>query len=230
MENPILSFKEFNLNDIPETSIVCITGSQSKYDPDKPDPKTLIICDMVDKLFYTKKGIKGLLIVSPLRNSFDHYKNFYPDAEIYREFDIDAINDYLKTAHDFVDKKKSDFRGCVVLDGLNLYLNDKFKETLYNLIFDGRHHRISIFITGLISLPLEIRMNADYVFAYKTYDTPSIKKLHEFCNNEILPIDCFKNFLIDFTENDGALVIDNRTRSELLTDKIFKYTIDKNVF
>lgn len=93
------------------------------------------------------------------------------------------------------------------------------------LFFNGRHHHISFILTMqyCIGIPPELRSNFDYIFLLAEDIVSNQKRLYEHYAGMFPKLEIFQQVFTNITNDYGVMVIDNKTHSSDLTDKVFWY-------
>jgi hypothetical protein len=90
---------------------------------------------------------------------------------------------------------------------------------------NSRHFKLSLFLClqFVTSIPPIIRAQADIVVALRESIRANVKRLHDYFFGVFPKINDFNKVLAKATENFGALVVNNRSRSSALSKAVFTY-------
>lgn len=101
----------------------------------------------------------------------------------------------------------------------------KKSEKYKKLFVEGRHFNIMYLLCLNYSMGLTptMRSNVDYVFLYQEEEMVNMKKLYENYAGIFPTFQMFKETLDQCTEDFGCLVIDKRSKSKILTERVFHY-------
>ena len=90
---------------------------------------------------------------------------------------------------------------------------------------EGRHFNILYLLCINYSMGLTptMRSNVDYVFLFAEEEIGNMKRLYENYGGIFPSFRMFKETLDQCTEDFGCMVIDKRSRSKVLTDRVFHF-------
>ena len=244
MPEKTLTLKEFDLDKIPPGAVVIIIGRRYSG-------KSWAIRAIMYMLYL--RGMPYGAIFSGTEHCSPFFKKYFPDAFIHTEEDFtdETIGEILKKQGDncraWVDKiedcsclhcRKNPYsfdkeKGHCIHNNMMLITDDMMsqermlkKSAHYRKIYtEGRHFNV-LYLACLqycMGLPPELRSNIDYVFLYGEDENSNLKKLYENYAGIFPTFQMFKDVLDQCTENYGCLVIDKRSKSKNLTDRVFYF-------
>jgi len=182
-----------------------------------------------------KSDIPCGMVIAPTDKMNGFYDSFVPPVAIHYSFDPLLIKILLRRQELMIEKAKEKAKdnkiinpsAFLVMDDCladkKSWIND---QTVREIFMNGRHYKITYLLTMQFSLGItpELRSNIDYIFLLAA-DTPDeLQKIHKHYVSGIIPV--FESFLHIFnrlTENYGCMIIDNKSKSKQLDDKIYWY-------
>jgi hypothetical protein len=202
--------------------------------------------------FYLR-GIPYGAIFSGTEHCSPFFRQYFPDAFIYTEEDFtdEKIGEMLKeqarrcaealkkkrdcsclhcrkNPYKFEQEKGHSIHNSMVLVTDDMMSQERLlkKSANFKKIFtEGRHYNI-IYMLCLqysLGLPPALRSNVDYVFLYQTEEATEVKKLYENFAGIFPDLQTFREVLDKCTEKHGCLVIDRRSRSRNLAERVFYF-------
>ena len=121
----------------------------------------------------------------------------------------------------------SDIRGLLIIDNLLEADVDKWKKdpNIAWIFMNGCVVNITLILTMQyqLSIPSVMRANIDYVFICKEEKQTKLHKLWENYAYLFQTFDMFLQIFNQATNNYGCLVIDYRSQSDKLEDKVYIY-------
>jgi hypothetical protein len=218
-----LPIQEFKINDMcqnPSILMIAKRGSGKSW--------------VTKAILYKFHEIPVGIIISPTEKDNPFFSDFFPDSYIYYKYETSIIRKVLvrqkmiiKKAREKSDNGKFvDSRAIVVMDDC---LADKSSwakcNYLTDLLFNGRHRRITYILTMQYALGIkpELRANFDYVFLLAEDYVSTMKKLYDHYAGMFPDFNSFREVFRQLTSDFGAMVIKNRGARENLFDKIAFY-------
>ena len=176
-----------------------------------------------DLMFYKRHYTSGV-VMSGTEEGNGWYKGWVPDLFVFNQFDVDVISKIVKRQKRLSTEKRAK-PVFIVLDDC-MYDKKILKDTVMRAIFmNGRHWKIHLWCTAqyLMDVPPDIRMQIDYVFAFKDSNMLNRKKLY---NNFFGVFRNFNEFCLVMdkcTNNHECLVMNNTTHSNDIQDSVYWY-------
>ena len=196
--NDDITITKFNLNSLPKNFKICMIGTT--------DPAQFVqdILDCEDESFIEN----SLAICDDL--------NKYLDMGIKTvvRYNQQTVTKYLK----------DDKEGCLILDNC---LNSEC-DWIYNLtmadIFKHQTKKSIILITHKpIPFTKEIVKQFDFLYLFKYLSCDNIQKIYEHVGGIFPNYTMFKNNYFSLTTDSLAMVLDNKTLSTFILDRVFIY-------
>jgi hypothetical protein len=195
--------------------------------------KSVLLSDLLTR---NKDFFDDVHVFAGSESVVDDYKDRLPAKRLYKSYEDDTMvhitrcsKNITKTVNTFnklnPNKERPRFNIAIVLDDLG-FDTKIFKSVNHMEIWlNGRHASLSIFLClqYVASVPPVIRAQADIVIALRESIKANQKRLHECFFGIFETFSQFQGALIKSTENFGALVVNNRSRSGLLTQCVFTY-------
>lgn len=224
-EVPTFVLKKFDMKKIPKDATVVFIGKR------RTGKSTLV----KDYLYHNGNQFKAGTIISGTEKMNKFYSKFYPQLFIHYKATPEILGNILKAQEKIIisnEKKSGD--SCKPHDPYSfLILDDCFgddswtkDEQITEIFLNGRHYKLNLLIPMQYPLGLgpKLRSNIDYVFLLNQTSPKLIRTIYENYCQANLDFNEFRSVLDLCTENNGALVIDNTTKSKKLEDQIFHYT------
>lgn len=174
------------------------------------------------------------IIISPTEKDSPYFSNFFPDTFIYYKYESRILRKLLlrqklilkKSREKVAAGKSMDPRALVVMDDCLASKGIWAKDPLISeLLFNGRHRRITYILTMQYPLGItpELRANFDYVFLMAEDYISNLKRIYEHYAGMFPDFNSFRQVFRQLTEDFGAMVIKNRGARNNLLDKIAFY-------
>eukprot|EP00466_Bigelowiella_natans_P020491 jgi/Bigna1/134233/aug1.24_g8941 len=158
----------------------------------------------------------------------DTARAFYgiiPKSFVYSEgFRADVVKKFIDVLKKKV-KQNKEFHAFLILDDVAFDKSIFKSKDIRELSFNGRHQRITVFITSQYAtvLPPDIRSNIDYVFCLRDNIRNSRKKLYEYFFGQFDSFQDFSKVLTVTTRDYGVLVLDRTNPTGDLDKCMFHY-------
>lgn len=219
-----LRFKEFTFDMFVEHPAICLIAKRASG-------KSWIIRALVHYYKFYPCGI----VICPSEKNNVFYGNFFPDSYIHYKYDSDVIERLLKRQYIITKKcekrisegrKPIDPRTIIVMDDClaskGAWAND---ETTKNLLFNGRHFKMTYILSLQFALGItpDLRSNFDYIFLLAEDFISNQKRIYEHYAGMFPTFDSFRQVFSKLTSDNGAMVIANRGPRGSLFEKIFWY-------
>merc|ERR1711924_369805 len=197
--------------------------------------KSWLVRDILQK----KSDIPGGIIIAPTDKLSGFYNDIYPSSYIYYEYDSNILGNLFYRQGLIIDKNKDrekigkkelDPRAMLIMDDCLAQKSTWLKDqNILELMQNGRHYKITYILTVQYSLGIspELRSNFDYIFLLGEDIINNRKKLYDHYVGMFPTFDFFQKAFMQCTANFGCMVIDNRSRSPELTEKVFWYKADE---
>jgi hypothetical protein len=113
----------------------------------------------------------------------------------------------------------------VLEDVVNFTQTVSVSPKLSELLFNGRHRRITYILSQQFpsSIKPELRANFDYVFLLAEDSIFNLKRIYEHYAGVFPDFNQFRQIFKQVTENYNAMVISNRTYNDSLSNIVFHY-------
>lgn len=185
-------------------------------------------------ILYKFSGIPVGSIISPTEKDNPFFSDFFPDTYIYYKYESKILKKILfrqkiilkKAREKRKEGKYIDPRAIVVMDDCLASKGAWAKDPLVaELLFNGRHRRITYILTMQYPLGIspELRSNFDYVFLLAEDYVSNLKRIYEHYAGMFPDFNSFRQVFRQLTEDYGAMVIKNRGARTNLFDKIAFY-------
>ena len=188
---------------------------------------------LLGDFLYTNRGFfDDVHVFAGSAAVFADFKHQLPPSRLSMGFSDDRMNtcmeQFKRTTEIMAEKCREEgrfFNGVIVLDDLG-FDNSVFKAlSVLEAFMNSRHARLSIVLClqFVTSMPPMIRAQIDIVIALRNAIKQSQKQLHDFFFGIFDHLADFRKVMNKATENFGALVVNNRARSSVITRCIFTY-------
>jgi hypothetical protein len=239
-----LKLKSFDPDIIPPGALCVVIGRRASG-------KSYAVRHLMHTFF--ERGMPYGAIFSGTEHVSPFFSDYFPDSFIWTDEDLtdDRVHEILKSQATACSNWKGKIDDCSCLHcRKNPYKFDKRKgHCIHNnmllitddmmsqdkmlkkspnykkLFVEGRHFNILYLLCLNYSLGLTptMRSNVDYVFLYLEEEQVNLKKLYENYAGIFPSYQMFRETLDQCTENYGCLVIDKRSKSKNLTDRVFHF-------
>jgi len=223
--NNRFKLNEFNMNKIRKNhatiGVIAKRGSGKSY----------LTREIMSKI----NDIPATVIISKTEKLNKFYKDYLPDSYIYDEFDSTILQKIFKRQLKMIEdnqlrkkegKPQKDDRVLIIMDDCMGSKGSWIKdENIQELFYNGRHYHITfiLIMQYSVGIPPELRSNFDYIFLLAEDFVSNQKRLYEHYAGMFPTLDIFKQVFIDATDDFGCLVIDTKTKTKVLEDKVFWY-------
>jgi hypothetical protein len=200
-------FTEFDMTKISKTSSILIISPRRTG-------KTTLCKEIMKNL----NCVKNIVFNSNSDNAYIEDET----TKVYNTFDTTILNSLLQTQTLESEMNNKIDEKCVVID--DCYIEKS--EDLMKLIFNGRHYKMPFIYTTQQPMPLiqpQYRTGFDYVILLKNDYLPHVRKIYEQYAGMFPTFDSFYTVFKLLTENYGAMIISNCSKSMDLTNIILRY-------
>lgn len=217
-----LKIKKFDMSWIDDDKVVVLIGKRDTG-------KSYLTRD----LLWHHRDIPIGTVISGSEGSNKFYGNMVPSMFIHEEYNSNIVANVLKRQKLIIKKchkephKRIDPRAFLVLDDCLYDAVSWAKDPNVRYMFmNGRHVKLLFVVTMQypLGIPPNLRTNIDYVFILRENITANRRRIYENFAGMFPTFDTFCQVLDQVTENYGALVIHNNSKSNRLEDQIFWYT------
>jgi len=218
-----LPIQEFRLNEmVDDPSIIMIAkrGSGKSW--------------ITRAIMYEKADIPVGIVISNTEKDSPFFIDFFPDTFIFYKFEGKIIRKLLVRQKLILKKAREkkllgkfiDPRAIVVMDDCLATKGSWARDPqLADLLFNGRHRKVTYILTMQFPLGIapELRANFDYVFLLTEDTTSNLKRIYEHYAGIFPDFNSFRQVFRQLTEDHGAMVIKNRNSKSNLFEKIAFY-------
>ena len=182
--------------------------------------------EVIRTLLYHNKQIPTGIIISPTEMGNKFYGSFCPDSFIHHRFDPDVLGRIIDRQRKRVSKygKIPKNNLFVILDDCMYESKEICGNTYIKEIFrNGRHFQITIIVTAqyVMDLPVALRSNIDYIFCMRENNVANIERLYRSFFGIFPTKVSFAQAFGVVTENYGAIVCDNLSRSNRIDECVY---------
>jgi hypothetical protein len=181
-------------------------------------------------ILYAKKNVFPTCQIFSESESIDpFYSNFVPQCCIYPSFKESAISLAFDRAKRAKQKNLNNYNHILVFDDVVTDSKTLNKESVKKLFKFGRHFNLSMTVAlqGVMDLTSNFRNLIDYVFIFTDSTLITRKKLYNFYVSSLFDDEAEFSRAMDIaTENFTALIIDNTSKSNKFSDRVFYYRSD----
>lgn len=217
---PIQEFKLDDMVDNPSIIMIAKRGSGKSW--------------ITRAVIYHKSDIPVGIIISQTEKDNPFFEEFFPDTFIFYKYDSVIVRNLLVRQKMILKKAREkkqlgkfiDPRALVVMDDCLASKGSWAKDPqLADLLFNGRHRKVTYILTMQFPLGIspELRANFDYVFLLTEDVTSNLKRIYEHYAGIFPDFNSFRQVFRQLTEDHGAMVIKNRNANSNLFDKIAFY-------
>ena len=185
-------------------------------------------------IMYHKHDIPCGNVISPTEKDEPFFSDFFPDTYIFYKYESKIIRNMLLRQRLIMKKEREknsrgksiDPRAMLVMDDCLASKGTWARDPLvYDILFNGRHRKITYLLTMQYPLGItpELRANFDYIFLMAEDYTSNLKRIHEHYAGMFPDFNSFRQVFRQLTEDYGVMVIKNRGVRTNLFDKIAFY-------
>lgn len=168
------------------------------------------------------------MVISPTERMNSFYKNFCPDLFIHYNMDKTLIEKLLIRQNKMIDITKNE-ADKLIDPSILLIMDDCLKgdkewtndENLIKILNNGKDYYLTtVLICHSLTAP-DLELDFDYIFLLKEEYEPNKKILWENFGSIFPTFESFEKVFDACTNNYSAMVIDNRTSTINIQDKVF---------
>jgi uridine kinase len=199
-----IEYQKFNPHSMNKHSLISIVGKRGSG-------KSWLARELIIELNQEHDFYKESLIISPMDKITPFYKNYFPEATILYEFDLEKIKEH-------VDNNKN---GCIVLDDC---LDVREDAVIKNLVHYCYLNDYPLILTMQHSfLKPDLRAYFDYLFFFSENAFYYQKRLYSHYGGLFPSQESFQNALTHLTKDYQTMVIINKSNKNNITDRVFFY-------
>lgn len=217
IEKPV-EFTEFNLNEMVENASIVIIAKRGSG-------KSWVCKALIQE--FQRRNIPAGIVVSPTDKMNRFYADFFAESYIHQGYSDKVFSRILERQEIMIDKEKSgkkvDPRIFVIMDDC---LGEKGKwlkkEPILNLLYNGRHYKITYILTMQYALGIgpDLRGNFDYIFLLADDFYNNQRRMHDHYAGMFPDLNTFKGVFTQMTNDNGCMVLINRGIRKTLYDKV----------
>lgn len=226
--------EEFDLNKLiknsngdtiyPRIAVIAKSGSGKSY----------VIRDLM--YFFHQHGVSGGQVMCPTDKLNRFYDEFVPSVYIHHEVGVGPIHEFMETQEKRVaenerriaqGKKPKNVKAFFVMDDCmankDVWIKD---DRIKDMFMNGRHFKPFPYILSMQyckGITPDLRSNFDFIFLLGEDNHKNRRKLHEEYVGMIDNYHVFNELFTQMTDNYGCMVIDNRSRSADIRNRIFSF-------
>jgi hypothetical protein len=194
-----ITITKFNLNQLPQSFKIYIIGEIDS---------TQILQDIIS--FEDKSFIENSLVIC---NS---------DSKKYSDIGLKTAVGYNQSI--VMKHLKNDTEGCLILDNcLNSECDWIYNLTMADVLKYQTKKSIILITYKPIPFTKEIIKQFDFLYLLKYLSCDNIRQIYDHIKNIFQTYSVFKDYYFSLTQNSPAMVLDNKTKSTFMIDKVFKY-------
>ena len=197
-----------------EHRAVCIIGRRGSG-------KSIAILDIMHQLHTRFDFGMAMTVTAPTAASFRQYM---PSCCVFHEFDLDRIQALIDEQEALLQQNNKQ-NVFVILDDVGFDQKSLNLRTTHCLLMNGRHYRITLIaaVQECYAFRPEMRSQLDVIVCLKDNAIRNKKKLHDSFFG-MLEFAQFTQAFDAFTNDHGALVVDQTVQSNTVSDSIFYFS------
>ena len=219
-----IKLHKFDLASIPDDATICMCAKRRSG-------KSFLIRD----LLHTKRNIPAGMVLAPTDRMTEFYTKFIPSIFVHYEYRSELLSNLFSRQQLITEKNKQrvlqhrkpiDKRAFLIMDDCLSSKGEWAKDpNIAEMFFNGRHHNIMFILSMQFPLGIkpELRGNFDYIFLLSEDFLCNQKRLYEHYAGMFPSFEVFRKVFTETTENFGCMVIDNKSHSKNIQDKVFWY-------
>lgn len=221
----IIRIRKFDMRDIRDNSLVVMIGKRGRG-------KTQMILDIMRR----KRYIPGGMVFSATERFNGVYSRHVPKSCIYDTYSREAIDRLLIRQTRMHEKQRQsenngqtsgtlDKRAFLVMDDVNFskrWIND---ECVSDIFMNNRHYGLLFLLSMQFSLSItpELRTNLNFVILFAEDIRSNLERIYAQYGHMFPNFNDFQTVMQELTQDFGCLVINNKTNSRNIGDRIFWY-------
>lgn len=219
-----IKLNKFDIGSIPDDATICLCAKRNSG-------KSWMIRD----LMYHKRDFPAGMVLAPTDRMTEFYTKFIPSVFVHYDYKTELLtNLFLRQTYlsdknkdrEKSGKKEIDPRAFLIMDDCLSSKGEWAKDpNIAEIFYNGRHRKIMFLLSMQFPLGLkpELRGNFDYIFLLSEDFISNQKRLYEHYAGMFPSFEIFRKVFTEVTDNFGVMVINNKSRSKLIQDKVFWY-------
>lgn len=175
------------------------------------------------------------MVLAPTDRMTEFYTKFIPSVFVHYEYKSELLTNLFLRQTCLSDKNKErvtqgkkpiDTRAFLIMDDCLSSKGEWAKDpNIAEIFYNGRHRKILFLLSMQFPLALkpELRGNFDYIFLLSEDFISNQKRLYDHYAGMFPSFEIFRKVFTEVTDNFGVMVINNKSRSKLIQDKVFWY-------
>ena len=207
-----------------------------KFDPTRIDSNRVVMCIgkrgtgkttlTADIMYHLRKKFDAGICFSSTEESNSFWGNHICDTLIHSDFNEKTFSNFITEQRRINNSSSHKINSFALLE--DCMYNSKILKSnkdIRGTFFDGRHWNIFLIITMqyVLDLPPELRSNVDFVFILRNNMMADRERLYKNFCGFIPTFAIFNKIMNKCTQGYEALVVDNTSRSNDITDCLFWY-------
>jgi hypothetical protein len=212
------------------------TVKLQKFNPAKIDSNRVVMCIgkrgtgkttlTADILYHQRKRFDAGICFSSTEESNSFWGKHICDTLIHSDFNEKVFSNFITEQRRINKSSKTRINSFALLE--DCMYNSKILKSnkdVRGTFFNGRHWNIFLIITMqyVLDLPPELRSNVDYVFILRNNMMGDREKIYKNFAGFIPSFTIFNKIMNKCTQGYEALVVDNTSRSNDISDCLFWY-------
>jgi hypothetical protein len=212
--------RKFNFDYITDSSLILVIGAPSSGKS-----------SAIKNLLYHKNIPSGLIISHKPQHKINKTYDYIPPIFIHNRYDDNIVKRYIHTQKKNIELDNMDFdtRTFIILENV-LYQDDE-KSKYMSVLFKKYSILNMLTVLEMEYIPHEItkpikrmKQNVDYIFIFKDYIQLNRQKLFNLFKDEFgIEYSLFNKFMDDYTNNYNFLILDVKSQSKNIQDKLYWY-------
>lgn len=222
MKNNIIQIKKFNPLKLKAGEDVClIIGKRNTG-------KSYLLKDL---LYYMHSKFDIASVFSKTEHLNKFYEKFVPKMLINMSWDEKKLEKIFERQDAMLKKGNISNIALIFDDMISDSVSWKNNEYIKKIFLEGRHHHIGFFLLTqyVNAIPPFGKINSDYIFILQQQNFKEKERLYDEFGGMFENKKLFFTILDNLTENYGCMVIDNKSKSNKLEDRVFGYRAKETI-
>jgi hypothetical protein len=213
--------KKFDISKMKSDAVIVLLGKRRTG-------KSYLVRDL---LYNKRHDVPIGTVISRTDHMGHFYDQFIPPLLIHKRYTAELLKKVLKRQQMAIEEQWNKKNAFLLMDDCLADAKDwKNDEMIKEIFFNGRWYKLLLILTmqSPMGIPPDFRTNIDYTFILKNNNAADREKIYKNYAGIFETKEMFNKVLDACTEDYNALVIDNTTHSNNISDQVFFYKAESH--
>lgn len=213
--------KKFDISKMKSDAIIVLLGKRRTG-------KSFLVRDL---LYHKRSEVPIGTVISRTDHMSHFYDQFIPPLLIHKKYTPELLRKVLKRQQTAIEENWIKKNAFLLMDDCLSDARDwRNDEMIKEIFFNGRWYKLLYILTmqSPMGISPDFRTNIDYTFILKNNNASDREKIYKNYAGIFETKEMFNKVLDACTEDYNALVIDNTTQSNNISDQVFFYRAESH--